>query len=636
MADIKKGGKRNLVAATAGASMPTEADNRVRNARTTEKLGQLSADLTAIATTIESYDHAVALYLEVAIQKAGLLAAFWTVAPPDHEIVIADQRFANERVNNMGTREEFLELAAKAVAKNSAALSSPPTIRGVDFIAVPFFLDEHTTGVIGGMVHQSKETTSESGVICQLIAASYEIWRTQSRMSTMGTEVQSTAVVLDLVAKISATETRRDACLVIANELKNHFECDYVAVGLKTAAVTGCELFAISSMADFDNESRTTICFKNAFDEAVMRGGYTVFPSGNDQRQGAMLSHKKLQTHMRVPSAVSVPLRNDHDEIVGAVTLLGKHDLDRRPELRNLIGALEHPIGASLDLVRSAEGGPVRRVVRRIRRAKDKHLPRIIGGAIGLALLAMLVPMPYGIHCKCVAEPIVRSFSVAPYEGLLETTFAEPGMIVKKGDLLARMDGRAITYEIAGMTADRQRAARTHDQLLANQQVSDAIRSGLERDALQNKLDLLEFKRRNLEVVSPVDGVVLSGSIDKRENYPVQLGETLYEIAPLETLKVELSIPSDEVMHVAEGQSVRLRFDGFGTTRHSATVKRVRPSSTIRDDQNVFIAEVEMENRDFEIRPGMAGNAKVYGNWKTLGWSLFHLPWEKFVTAVGF
>lgn len=616
--------------------IPTEADNRVRNSRTTKKLEQLSNDLNAVASTIDTYEHALALFLEVGVQKAGMLATFWAVAPPNDEIVITDQRFANQRVNTKGAHDEFLSVAAIAIEQKSAAVSSPPDIRGVDFIAIPFALDEQTTGVIGAMVHQSKDATTEAGLICQWIACSYQIWRTRNRVATMNWQVTNTAVVLELIAKISATDTRRDACTVIANELKDHFKCDYVAVGLKTATATGCELFAVSSMANFDNQSRTTLTFKNAFDESIMRGETIVFPSPRNQRSGATLAHKKLQTQMRVPAAVTVNLRNDDEEIVGALTLLGRHDLIRQPQTFNLIQALEHPIGSSLDLIRSAEGGWVRRIARRIGNAKEKHLPRVIGGGIAIGLLAMLIPMPYGIHCQCVAEPVVRSFSVAPYDGLLETTFAEPGMIVKKGDLLAKMDGRAISYEIAGVTADRQRAARKHDQLLANQLVSEAIGSGLERDALQNKLELLQYKRSNLEIVSPVDGIVLSGSVDKRENYPVQLGDTLYEIAPLETLKVELSIPSDEVMHVAEGQNVRLRFDGFGTTRHAATIHRVRPSSTLRDDQNVFIAEVVMENDDFEIRPGMNGNAKVYGRWRTLGWSLFHLPWEKFVTAIGF
>ncbi len=89
-------------------------------------------------------------------------------------------------------------------------------------------------------------------------------------------------------------------------------------------------------------------------------------------------------------------------------------------------------------------------------------------------------------------------------------------------------------------------------------------------------------------------------------------------------------------MQVAMGQTVKFRFDGFGTATISGTITRIRPSSTIRDDENIFVAEAILQNSAGDIRPGMKGNAKIYGSKHTLGWTLFHRPWEKIVTAIGF
>ena len=150
------------------------------------------------------------------------------------------------------------------------------------------------------------------------------------------------------------------------------------------------------------------------------------------------------------------------------------------------------------------------------------------------------------------------------------------------------------------------------------------------------ELSVLEFNQNNLEIKSQIEGVVLSGSIDKRQNYPVDIGQKLYEIAPITPLRVELAIPADEVMHIEAGQTVKFRFDGFGTETIEAVVEKIRPSSTIRDDENVFIAEAILNNEDGRVRPGMDGHAKVYGTKRTLGWAIFHRPWEKIVTAVGF
>jgi hypothetical protein len=64
-------------------------------------------------------------------------------------------------------------------------------------------------------------------------------------------------------------------------------------------------------------------------------------------------------------------------------------------------------------------------------------------------------------------------------------------------------------------------------------------------------------------------------------------------------------------------------------------ISRIRPSTTIRNDENVFVAEAVLDNESGAVRPGMEGNARVYGTRRTLGWCLFHQPWEKIVTAIG-
>jgi multidrug efflux pump subunit AcrA (membrane-fusion protein) len=249
---------------------------------------------------------------------------------------------------------------------------------------------------------------------------------------------------------------------------------------------------------------------------------------------------------------------------------------------------------------------------------------------------AMFVPVSYRVNSNCTAEPVIRSFCVAPHEGLLESTLVEPGEVVKKGQVLARMDGRDIGFQIANVLAEKNRAAKEHDAYLAKGEISESLRADLERLGLDAELNLLKHKQQNLQIKSATDGVVLSGSLDKRENYPVTLGQTLYEIGPLSPLRVELAIPAEEVMHVTTGQMVKFRFDGFGTATITGTVDKLRPSSTIRDDENVFIAEVILPNEDGQVRPGMKGFARVYGREHSLGWTLFHRPWEKIMTAIGF
>ena len=601
-----------------------------------QSLAKYANELRAVTTTTETHEQCVKLYLESAMQTGKFLAVGWVSVPLNGIPSLDEVLFANATINNDQVRNQVIEFSTAAASGQQVSVFESEKVRGVQFVGVPIYQDEKTTAVVCGMFAAGQKGVEQSSASLQQIALSYDLWRARDQLTSMVTEVRSTASVLELIEKAQCAGTRKEACIKIANELQAFLRCDYVAVGLKQPGKHGCHLQAISSLADYDSNSKTTTLFNNCFDEAIVSGGYTVFPASETANRGSSLSHKKLASHLRCASTITMPLRNDDEEVVGAITMLGNVGIDRTPATRNLIQALEHPLGSTLDAVSRIEGGPMRRFARFF---KSKHKTKtswLIYGGLIFAMLAMFFPIAYRVHCDCVAEPVVRSFIVAPYEGLLESTWVEPGTVVEKGQLLAKMDGREIRIESTGKIAEREQALKKYDAHLARQEIADADRARLEAAQLDTELELLGFRQQNLEIASPVDGFVLSGSLDRRENYPVSRGETLYEIAPLNPLRVELAIPADEIMHVEIGQTVKFRFDGFGTETTQGVIRLIRPSSTIREDQNVFIAEAELDNENGLVRPGMKGKARVMGTRKTLGWTIFHHPWEKLVTAIGF
>jgi len=596
----------------------------------------LNTDLRTITSTSDSRESLVKLFLELAVQRSPLLCAAWLQAPIGKAPVIAESIYSNSTLDNVNVRNQIIEVSKLAVELRSPQIVTSKKVRGAAVVSIPFYLDDETTAVLCGLVHESPQNKSEGLLVGQMIVAHFDLWRARDELTNLAFEVRSAAMVLELVEKTQDTKTVRNACYVIANELKDLFRCDYVAVGLRKGKQRSCKLIALSSVSEFDNESKTTLLFRSTFDEAVMRGTYTVFPAESIEQRNSTLSHKKLAKQMRCEAAITIPIRNQAEEIIGAVTFAGNRHLDRNPATRNLIHALEHPLGSTVEAVRYAEGGLLRKASRFLVSPNRTNIVVASWAVALVALCAMFVPVQYRVHCQCIAEPVLRRVSVAPYDGLLENTFVEPGDLVTKGQLLARMDGREIRFERAGVEADKTRAIKKRDTHRANQEIPDALMADLERARLEEKTKLLEHRERNFEIVSPVDGIVLSGSIDRRENFPVTLGESLFEIAPIDPLRVELAVRADQVMHIKQGQSVKFRFDGFGTDTVDGVVSRIRPSTTIRNDENVFIAEAILNNEDGTVRPGMEGHARIYGTKRALGWCIFHRPWEKIVTVVGF
>ena len=596
---------------------------------------KLAKDLRAATTTCESKQELVALFLEIAIGRSPLLLAQWLESTAGQAPDILESRCSNPTVDNGHVRNQIIESAILAIDSQKVQMAAPAKLRGATIICIPFYSDDNTVAVLGGLVHTSEQNCSEGLLVCQIIANHFDLWRARKELTALAIEVRSAATVLELVGKVQTTRSTREACYKIANELKEHFRCDYVAIGLSGESSHGCKLMAVSATAEFDSESKSTLLFRSAFDEATMRSGYTVYPPRTPDQRNAALGHKKLASHLRVDSVITVPLRDSSQKILGALTFAGNRQLDGNIATRNLIAALDEPIGLSVDLVRFAEGGVIRRLGRKLFSGKT-NLLWATWAVVLIAVIAMFVPVSYRIHCTCTAEPVVRRVCVAPYEGLLESTFVQPGDLVTKDQLLARMDAREIRFQRAGVEAEKTRAIKTRNTHQANREIPDALLADLERARLEQESQLLKYREQNFEIVSPVAGIVLTGSLDRRENYPVTIGQALFEVGPLDPLRIELAIPADEIMHVEVGQKVLIRFDGFGTKSVEGRIDRIRPSTVIRDDRNVFIAEAILQNPEGVVRPGMNGHARVFGAKHRLGWTIFHRPWEKIVTAIGF
>jgi len=327
------------------------------------------------------------------------------------------------------------------------------------------------------------------------------------------------------------------------------------------------------------------------------------------------------------PTIVSRPLRNSDGKAIGALIVLSDTD-ESLIAADRLLQVAEVPLAAALTVVRRLEGGRLTRVLAILGRFWQTWKGKVAAVAVALVLLAMFIPLPYKISCDCQIEPITRRFVVAPFEGTLEKSLVKPGEFVRAGDVLARMDGREIRWERASIVADLNQAIKKRDVAQASHSYADQQIAKLEMERLELELRLLDHRAENLEIKSPIDGIVASGDLERAEGAPLSIGQSMFEIAPLKTMFVEVAIPDDEVSHVEVGQEIHVRLDAYPGQTWKVFIARVQPRSEIRDDDNVFIAEAKLDNSDSRLRPGMKGRAKVWTPSRKLGWILFHKPWE--------
>lgn len=245
------------------------------------------------------------------------------------------------------------------------------------------------------------------------------------------------------------------------------------------------------------------------------------------------------------------------------------------------------------------------------------------------AAVAMVIPVPYSVYCDCELQPVTRRFIAAPFEGALEKAFVEVGDPVKADQLLARMDGKEVRWEQAGNAAEYERAAKERDAHLADQKVGEAQLAKLQMERLALTTRLLEHRNEHLEIRSPIDGIVVSGELKRAEGARLAMGQSLFEIAPLDQLIVEVEIPEAELAHVPTGAEATIRLEAFPGQQLTGSMKRICPRAELRRQQQVFVGEIALPNEAGQFRPGMRGRVSIPNGYATLGWRLFHRAWQK-------
>ncbi|MCA9113808.1 MAG: efflux RND transporter periplasmic adaptor subunit, partial [Planctomycetaceae bacterium] len=290
---------------------------------------------------------------------------------------------------------------------------------------------------------------------------------------------------------------------------------------------------------------------------------------------------------------------------------------------------------ACIGLLKRAEGGRLAQLDRAVSRACRSSRGKLWGIGLLCVLLAGLIPMPEIIHCRCEIQPVSRRFVAAPFEASLEQSLVRAGDVVSAGDVLARLDGRELRMKLAGVQAEIQQAAKKQDAQLAERQLAEARLTGLELNEAELERELYQHRLSQLDIRSPVDGVVISGDLERAEGVRLSLGQTLFEIAPVDRMIAELEITQPDISNVKQGMPVEIDLEADDGRRRKGTVTRIQPQSVRKDQQYVFPAEIELENTSRTLRPGMRGRGRLTGEWKPLGWILFRRPWHQFLFMIG-
>lgn len=212
--------------------------------------------------------------------------------------------------------------------------------------------------------------------------------------------------------------------------------------------------------------------------------------------------------------------------------------------------------------------------------------------------------------------------------GVAKEAYKNIGDNVQKGDVLAVLESREMAdtkaaylgalekQQLAQIFLDREtklkekKVSAEQDYLIAKSQFEEAkINSNLSRQKLRafgmldEEIDQLQNENipdlRLYEIRSPIDGTIINRHITRGEF--IDNTATIYEIAKLDNVWVEIGIYPKDLSSVTSGQMVDV---SLPEDHQTTQAKIIFVSPIIKEETINAKAVAEIENKDHKWRPG--------------------------------
>jgi hypothetical protein len=518
----------------------------------------------------------------------------------------------------------------ETLRERRAVVRVVPESAGLHHLAYPLMLDQRIEGIVALEVLCTAEVVDltlrkihwGSAWLANLLAGRQleEAIRGKERVGS----------VLETMAVALRHGKMQQAMFELVNALRQQFHCTRVAIGLAENA--DVKLLALSEAAAFEKRTALVKAYVSAMREAYDLHQVVQSPTLPESIIGSsprVPMHEELKSTSGAGVALSHPLVMGA-QCVGIVTLERESQPFSADDLAwmDAFSALLAPVIVQR---RKAERGALGRLREDVREVLSKFFgPRHLiwkvsaASALLLVLFMVLLPFEYRVTAKTVIEGEVQRIAAAPFEGFIGTAYVRAGDIVKTGQALAQLDDRELRIEQARWDSERKQysdklreAVATHD--LTSVQVVTA-----QLDQAEEQLKLVTEKIRRARLAAPFDGIVVSGDLSQKIGSPVQLGEKLFEIAPLQSYRIILQVDEREIRHIKTAQQGRLVITGIAGEPMPFKVSKVTPVATAQDGKNFFRVEATLAEASPHLRPGMEGIGKIEVGSHSLWWIFTH------------
>jgi RND family efflux transporter MFP subunit len=439
-------------------------------------------------------------------------------------------------------------------------------------------------------------------------------------------------LALDLVAALLEHQGLTDGGAAFVTELAARLGCDRVALGvLKGGRV---KLRAVSHSGQFDKRANVVRAVEQAMEEAIDQKETVVHPvvhpDAGQARPVVAMAHAELLRESEAGAAATLLLARG-ETIVGALTLERPAGFAFDVPSLQLCEAVAAVAGPIVELKVVAERGVARHAAESSRGLWQKLVgPRHPGlkltaaGTVALALLFGFATGEYRVSAESTVEGEVQRVIAAPINGFIMEASRRAGDTVRKSEVIGRFDDRDLKLERVKLLGQNSQYGQQYREAMANHNRAQAAMVLAQMEQARAQLALVDEQLARTEMVAPFDGVIVSGDLSQKLGSPVERGQTLFEVAPLDGFRIALQVDERDFAHIAVGQRGALTVTSIPHERFPLVVTRITAVNVAKEGRNTFRVEARLEGDAGRLRPGMEGVGKINVDERRLVWIWTH------------
>lgn len=551
-----------------------------------------------------------ALFLLLDPEKKGLKpAAQWPLDSAEPLELVAISKLAVQR------RESVI---------NSNISHETTDKQTFDYLASPIYIDKQFLGIVAVKTTHHDEQKQQKILHALTVGTK---WLAMPH-STNEAPDHFYSTVVRLAVNCLQQESLRKAFSVLINELTREFSCERVSIGELKNHHT--QVIALSNSAKFDDKSNLIKTISAAMDEAVDQDRVAVYPQAEDDNSAITYAHADLARKYGSGAICTIPLV--YNESIFAVLTMERSE--SQLFYQETINTCEQTLALISPFLKLKYDDELS-LIQKSAKASKNFLAELFGFqylGLKLLLIAMTVFICFSlvtegdfrINSDAVLEGRIQRTVSAPMNGFINSAKVRAGDTVLKEEIMATMEDVDLKLEKIKLTAEQQQLKREYREAMADRELVQVRILNAQIAQIDAKIKLKQEQLQRTIIRTPFDGIVIEGDLSQALGAPVDRGDSLFTIAPLDGYRVILKVNERSISYIRHGQQGTLALSSLPDRKFPLRIEKITQVANADDGSNIFRVEAALSDSPKILRPGMEGVGKIEIGRKKLFWIWTH------------